>query len=350
MNIGITYDLKEEYLLAGMDEESAAEFDSIETIDGIDNALIGLGHRTERIGSVKKLVSLLASGKRWDLVFNIAEGAYGFSRESQVPALLEAYGIPFVFSDSLVLGICLHKGISKIIAKAAGVATPDFAVVSSINEADGIQLPFPLFLKPAAEGTGKGISSSSRVSSRESLSQVCGELLLRHRQPVLVEAYLPGREFTVGIVGTGTEAVSVGTMEVIFGGQAEEEIYSYFNKKHYKGIISYAVPDRESALACEACALAAWRALGCRDGGRVDIRMDGEGIPNFLEVNPLAGLNPEDSDLPILAALHGTSYQELIGMILDSALKRTGLDREEEAAAIPFRGVAYPGRKEHVPA
>ncbi len=349
MNIGITYDLKEEYLLEGMDEENAAEFDSIETIDGIDEALTGLGHQTERIGSIKKLVTALDSGKRWDIVFNIAEGAYGFARESQVPALLEAYAIPFVFSDSLVLGICLHKGISKIIAREAGVPTPDFAVVSSIEDIDGIELPFPLFLKPVAEGTGKGITTSSRVESRESLHLVCEELLYRHRQPVLVETYLPGREFTVGIVGTGSGAVSVGTMEVMFGKQAEDEIYSYFNKKHYKGLISYAVPDPDSARACEACALAAWRALGCRDGGRVDIRMDAEGIPNFLEVNPLAGLNPADSDLPILASLHGTSYEELIGMILDSALKRTGLDWGGEAV-IPFRGAAYPARKVHVPA
>ncbi len=335
MNIGITYDLKDEYLLAGMDEESAAEFDSIETIDGIDKALTGLGHRTDRIGSVKSLVTALALGKRWDLVFNIAEGVHGVARESQVPALLEAYGIPFVFSDSLVLGICLHKGISKIIARAAGVATPDFALVSSIEDIDEIDLPFPLFLKPAAEGTGKGITTSSRVESRESLRGVCEELLLRHRQPVLVETYLPGREFTVGIAGTGSDAAAVGTMEVLFGSRAVDEIYSYFNKKHYKGLVSYEIPDRASAQACEACALAAWRALGCRDGGRVDIRMDGEGIPNFLEVNPLAGLNPADSDLPILASLHGISYQDLIGMILDSALKREA---------------ARPLRKVHVPA
>lgn len=335
MNIGITYDLKDEYLLAGMDEESAAEFDCVETIDGIEAAINRAGHETERIGSLKALVGALASGRRWDLVFNIAEGVHGFAREAQIPALLEAYEIPFVFSDPLVLGVCLHKGIAKTIVREAGVATPDFAVVSFPEEAGKVSLPFPLFVKPVAEGTGKGITPLSRVHTGSELKRVCEELLVRHRQPVLVENWLPGREFTVGILGTGAGAVSVGTMEVHFGHAAEEGIYSYFNKKHYKGIVAYTVPDRQTAESCEACALAAWRALGCRDGGRVDVRMDENGVPNFLEVNPLAGLNPEDSDLPILAGLHGIDYDGLIAMILDAAITRTSAFTRGGSGGIP---------------
>ena len=323
MNIGITYDLRDDYLKEGYSYEETAEFDRIDTIDGIDAALAALGHATDRIGNVKQLVKRLSAGHRWDLVFNIAEGMYGIGREALVPALLDAYRIPYTFSDPFVLSLTLHKGMTKTVIRAAGIHTPDFVVIETSADADSITLPFPLFAKPVAEGTGKGINDSSKVDTKEQLSVLCTQLLKEFNQPVLIETYLPGREFTAGIVGTGQEAQVIGVMEVLFRKHHEgEKIYSFHTKSNYEEIIDYTIPDQEAVHACSDLALKSWKALGCRDGGRVDIRMDSLGRPNFIEVNPLAGLNPVHSDLPIMCRLLNISFQELIGRILKSAISR----------------------------
>jgi D-alanine-D-alanine ligase len=323
MNIGITYDLRDDYLKEGYSYEETAEFDRIDTIDGIDEALAALGHTTDRIGNVKQLVKRLSAGHRWDLVFNIAEGMHGIGREAVVPALLDAYRIPYTFSDPFVLSLTLHKGMTKTVIRAADIHTPDFVVIEASADADSINLPFPLFAKPVAEGTGKGINDSSKVDTREQLSVLCTHLLEEFNQPVLVETYLPGREFTAGIVGTGQEAQVIGVMEVLFRKHHEgEKIYSFHNKSNYEEIIDYTIPDQKAVHACTDLALKSWKALGCRDGGRVDIRMDSLGRPNFIEVNPLAGLNPVHSDLPIICRLLNISYHELIGRIVQSAISR----------------------------
>lgn len=323
MNIGITYDLRDDYLKEGYGYEETAEFDRVDTIDAIDDALKGLGYVTDRIGNVRHLVGRLASGGTWDLVFNIAEGLHGVGREALVPALLDAYRIPYSFSDPLVLALTLHKGLTKTVIRAAGIPTADFAVIEDPADLRHINLPFPLFAKPAAEGTGKGISEASRVDTPEQLSVLCTKLMHEFRQPVLVETYLPGREFTAGIVGTDRNARVIGVMEVLFRKHhVGEKIYSFHTKAHYEELIDYVIPEPEVAHACSDVALAAWRALGCRDGGRVDIRMDSLGQPAFIEVNPLAGLNPVHSDLPIICRLRGIPFQELISWILDSAMQR----------------------------
>ena len=328
MNIGITYDLRDDYLKEGYSYEETAEFDRIDTIDGIDAALAALGHTTDRIGNVKQLVKRLSAGSRWDLVFNIAEGMHGIGREAVVPALLDTYRIPYTFSDPFVLSLSLHKAMTKTVIRAAGIRTPDFVVIETSADADSVNLPFPLFAKPVAEGTGKGINDSSKVDTKEQLSVLCTHLLKEFNQPVLIETYLPGREFTAGIVGTGQEAQVIGVMEVLFRKHHEgEKIYSFHNKSNYEEIIDYIIPDQESVNACAELALRSWKALGCRDGGRVDIRMDSLGMPNFIEVNPLAGLNPVHSDLPIMCRLLNISFQELIGRILKSAVSR--IDRAE---------------------
>ncbi|HOC76918.1 MAG TPA: D-alanine--D-alanine ligase [Deltaproteobacteria bacterium] len=325
MHIGITYDLRDDYLREGYGHEQTAEFDRVDTIDGIDAALKSLGHGTDRIGNVRHLVRRLASGDTWDLVFNIAEGMYGVGREAQVPALLDAYRIPYTFSDPLVLALTLHKGLTKTVIRAAGIPTADFAVIEDPADLQSLDLPPPLFAKPVAEGTGKGISESSRVDTHEQLSLLCTKLMHEFRQPVLVETYLPGREFTAGIVGTDNDAAVIGVMEVLFRNHHEgEKIYSYHSKSNYEELIDYVIPEREVVQACSDLALAAWRALGCRDGGRVDIRMDSLDRPNFIEVNPLAGLNPVHSDLPIICRLLGIPFQDLIARILDSAMQRIG--------------------------
>jgi D-alanine-D-alanine ligase len=333
LRIGMTYDLREEYLAAGYGPEETAEFDNRETIDAIEAALAGNGVAPERIGNIRALTRRLAAGERWDFVFNICEGLSGAGREAQVPALLEAYGIPCSFSDSLVMALALHKGLTKHVLRDKGVPTAPFAVIETMADLDGLDLAYPLFAKPVAEGTGKGISPASRVESPAALRKVCRSLLTRFRQPALVEAYLPGREFTVGILGTGRGAEAVAVLEVILGEGAEAGGYGFVNKEECENRVVYRLVEDGEAKAAAAVALAAWRALGCRDAGRIDLRSDGEGQPQFMEVNPLAGLHPTHSDLPILTAAAGLGYERLIGRILRHGLQRVGLSRRQVAAA-----------------
>ena len=322
MKIGITYDLRDDYLAAGFTDEETAEFDSPETIAAIAGALQSLGFETERIGNIRMLAPRLVAGERWDLVFNIAEGLKGAGREAQIPALLEAWDIPCVFSDPLVLSLTLHKGMTKRVIRDLGIPTADFAVIETMAEAEALQMAFPLFAKPVAEGTGKGITAASKIIDKKQLAHVCSALLTQFQQPVLVESFLPGREFTAGIIGTGAEAYVPAVMEVLFTDKAKQDIYSYENKEEWKGRIEYRLGEDDVAAAAAKTALAAWRGLGCRDGGRIDLRTDAAGVPNFLEVNPLAGLRPGHSDLPILCDLAGMHYQELISGIVHSAMKR----------------------------
>jgi D-alanine-D-alanine ligase len=322
MKIGITYDLRDEYLARGYSEEETAEFDKTETIDALEQSLQALGFRTERIGSLQKLVTLLAGGSRWDLVFNLAEGLHGFGREAAIPALLEAYSISCIFSDPLVLSLTLHKGMTKRVVRDLGIPTPEFAIIEKENDCETLDLPFPVFAKPIAEGTGKGISSASKISARDDLRAICRMLLARYQQPVLVETFLPGRECTVGIVGTGAEARVLGVMEIMLNDYAEPHAYTYENKEGYEQRVQYRLIDDALAEQAREIALASWRGLGCRDAGRVDLRADSAGTPHFLEVNPLAGLNPIHSDLPIICRLSGITYQTLIEMIVQSALDR----------------------------
>jgi D-alanine-D-alanine ligase len=335
--IGLTYDLRQEYLAAGLSEQETAEFDRPDTVDALEAALRQLGHTTDRIGHMRQLVSRLARGDRWDLVFNIAEGLTGVAREAQVPALLEAYGIACTFSDPLVMALTLHKGLTKTVLAASGVATPPFAVVEQAADIERIDLPFPLFAKPVAEGTGKGVTPASKAKDRAALAAVCRDLLARYEQPVLVETYLPGREFTVGITGTGAEARAIGTLEIVLLAEAEADVYSYVNKERCEELVEYRLVHAHAdaqVRAAEQVALAAWRILGCRDAGRVDLRCDAAGVPNFLEVNPLAGLHPEHSDLPILATKIGMPYVELIGRIVASAELRVAAAKQSPAGRL----------------
>ena len=322
MKVGLTYDLRSDYLKEGFSEEETAEFDKESTVEAIERALQRLGYETNRIGHFKALIGRIYSGDRWDIVFNICEGLHGIAREAQVPALLDAYNIPYTFSDPLVLALTLHKGMTKRILRDSGVPTPDFAIVETEKELDNVHLPYPLFVKPNSEGSGKGIDYHSKVHNPVELRQTCIKQWEAVSQPLLVETFLPGREFTTGILGTGEESFSPGSMEVLFNSSAKESIYSYDIKTNYEQYVSYALPEKEIADKCSELALKAWKALGCRDAGRVDIRVDKNGIPNFIEINPLAGLNDITSDLPILARMNGYTYDFIIKTIMDSAIKR----------------------------
>lgn len=323
LTIGLTYDLKRDYLALGYKEEDVAEFDADVTIDTLERTIAELGFKPERIGHVRALCAKLTNGARWDLVFNIAEGVSGRSREAQIPCLLEAYDIPYTLSDPLVCAVTLDKAVAKRILKAEGLNTAGFHVVHNESDIAKVSLPFPLFAKPIAEGTGKGIDRASRITNATELRAVCQTLLLKFNQPVLIEEFLPGREFTVAILGTGAQARVMGTMEVCFRPNANTTIYTYEVKENYTHYVDYHCPPRTPETeAVEQLALDSYRALELRDAGRVDIRMDRHGSPSFMEVNPLPGLNPLHSDLPIIAKLMGMSYKDIIGAIIESARAR----------------------------
>jgi D-alanine-D-alanine ligase len=332
MRVGLTYDLKDDYLALGFSEDAVAEFDTPKTIDALTGALTSLGHQVDRIGHVRALTRRLAAGDRWDLVFNVAEGVAGFGRESQVPALLEAFEIPYTFSDPLVCALTLHKGMAKHVARGCGVPTPDFALVTNLEEAAAVDLPLPLFVKPVAEGTSKGVTAKSLVTTRAALLDSCAELLREYRQPVLVERFLSGREFTVGVLGTGSAARPLATLEVVLRDGADAAVYSYRNKAQWLELVEYRLLETGALRReVEEVALATWRALGCRDAGRVDVRLDDTGRPQMLEVNPLAGLTPGHSDLPIMAELQGMEYRTLIGEIVRCAAARVEAARAAAA-------------------
>lgn len=332
MRVGLTYDLRSEYRAMGFTEEETAEFDSDETVSSLEGAISGLGHEVERIGNIYGLAGMLAEGRRWDLVFNIAEGLFGRSREAHLPALLEAYGIPFTFSDPLTLALTLDKAMTKRIVRDAGIRTTAFWTLEDANDADLKEFDvaleeFPLFLKPNHEGTGKGVSPESVIRDIKSLKSVLRKMLARYGQPVLVEQYLPGREFTVGVLGTGAGARAVGVLEVNLLEGAEPMVYSFGNKELCEEKVEYLlVTDKKIVWEASAMALEAYRVLGLRDAGRVDFRADAEGRLHFLEINPIPGLHPTHSDLPILCSKVGVPYAGLIGGIMDCASVRVKTD------------------------
>lgn len=353
MLVGLTYDLREWHAAAACVPEDLAEYDRPETIDAVEAALVRMGHRVVRIGNGPALMERLAAGERWDLVFNLAEGASGsgVGREAQVPALLDLVGVPYTFSDPLVCALALHKGLCKRVVRDAGVPTPDFALIEHAGQIDGIDLPFPLFVKPVAEGSSKGVSGRSLVHTRGQLRRVCVELMGRFRQGVLVERYLPGREFTVGILGTGDRARALGAMEVHLLADAEPGAYSYANKQDYARVVRYTLVDDQAGREACAAGLAAWRVLGGRDAGRVDLRADEAGRVQFLEVNVLPGLDPERSDLPILARLCGMDYDTLLEHIVASAVERVEEHRGPRAC-LPGTGPTTAGlgrARRHMP-
>lgn len=324
MKVGLTYDLRSWYLDRGYSMEDTAEFDKQETVDAISGALQSMGHETEPIGNCFQLIENLSAGKRWDLVFNIAEGLYGDGRESVVPAILDQYKIPYVFSGPVIMGISLNKHLTRLIVSAAGVPVSPGMMISSIKDVEKCTLNYPLFIKPVSEGTGKGITEKSLVHNEAELREMVEYLLERFRQPALIEEYLPGREFTIGVVGEGENAVAIGGMEI----ECKDNMpYSVEFKENYQIFCKYIPLDEGYADECKNVALNAWKALGGVDAGRVDVKSDRNGRICFIEVNPLAGLHPVHSDLPILSRMSGISYQTLMEMIMKSVIKRYHLDK-----------------------
>ena len=322
MKVGLTYDLRSWYTDRGYSMDETAEFDKQETIDALEKSLKLMGYETEPVGNTFQLIEALASGKRWDLIFNIAEGLYGDGRESVVPAILDQYKIPYVFSGPVIMGLSLNKHLAKLVVAASGVPVSPGKLITKLLDLDSCNLKFPLFVKPVSEGTGKGITEKSLVNSASELRKMAEWILSEFHQPALVEEYLPGREFTVGIVGYGQDAVAIGGMEVIC---ANNLPYSVEVKENYTNYCTYKPLGDDIVDECKSVALGAWKALDAVDAGRVDLKADRFGKICFIEANPLAGLNPIHSDLPILSRMSGIEYQTLMEMIVKAAIKRNGL-------------------------
>lgn len=261
-------------------------------------------------------------------MFNIAEGWRGRNRESHVPCLLEMLGIPYTGSDALTLGITMDKALCKRLAAAAGVATAPFLEIESLEQLPKSSFPLPAFVKPNWEGTSKGIRYSSVVQDEKSLREAVAWCLESYRQPVLVERFLTGREFTLGILGNDRpQTFPIG--EVVFFQATKEEAVAVGETARFKPGRELEVPARVSPALAEQLqemALTLYRTLRCRDVARVDFRCDEKGMPYFLESNALPGLNPENSMLPLLAKADGMEYEDLIRGILLNALQRLGME------------------------
>jgi len=326
LDIGITYDLRAEYEGFGSGpEDRLEEYDSESTVQAISKVLEKLGHRPRPLGGGRTFLTRVLKQKP-DLVFNFAEGFGTRSREAHVPATLELLNIPFTHSDPLTLAVSLDKAMTKRIVGACGVPTPAYAVVSDPASAERLPLQLPVIAKPLNEGSSMGIRKSSRITDRTALAEHLTRLIKDYQQPVLVEEFCSGPEFTVGILGTGADARVVGVMEILpRNSPLETFVYSLEVKRNWEEEVRYDVPPQqptELLRRVEQVALDAYRALDCRDIGRVDLRVGAGNEPMFLEVNPLPGLDPVKSDIVILARGMGVSYEALIEGVVNSARAR----------------------------
>jgi D-alanine-D-alanine ligase len=328
MKIGITYDLKADApARTGMPDDFQEEFDSPATIAAIATVLRGLGHEVEQLGDGRELLERLLADPP-DFVFNIAEGqGIARSREARVPAVLEMLGISYTGSDPLTLAVTLDKDCAKRLVASAGVAVPPGVVIEPTSIANLrfaiCDLQFPLIVKPAWEGSSKGIRGTSVVDGLTELEDVVHSLMNDHRQPVLVEEFIQGDELTVGVLGNAPPQV-LGIMRVLPVRPIERFIYSLEVKRDFERQVSYDCPAKLPPDVTEAvrqAALKAYEVLGCRDVSRVDFRLR-DGIPYFLEVNPLPGLNPDSGDLVIMARHCGWTHAEVVAAILDAAVER----------------------------
>ncbi|HVT03692.1 MAG TPA: D-alanine--D-alanine ligase [Thermoanaerobaculia bacterium] len=332
MHIGLTFNLKSDARVTDNDpEDRFEEFDSEETIAALEQVIRGRGHRVTRLGWGTAMLDGMAEAKRngqpIEGVFNLAEGIGGRGREAQVPAVLEMLRIPHTGSDALTLGLTLDKALAKRVAASHGIPIAPFVTVSKIEDLEQAHaLRLPLFAKPAAEGSSMGIRDRSVVEGWEDLHSLTMSLLQDYPGSVLIEEFLSGDEFTVGVIGNGAEAHVVGTMQVVPKGPGDRPfVYSLDVKREFRQRVDYIMsgqldPVRRAAV--EQVALDVHRVFGCRDVSRVDIRFDRDDRPAFIEVNPLPGMNPSTSDLIILASGHGWTYDELIGSVLAAAIRR----------------------------
>jgi D-alanine-D-alanine ligase len=330
MRIGLTYDLKSDFPFSpDQPDDFQEEFDSPVTVEAVATVLRGLGHAVELLGDGRELLERLLADPP-EFVFNFAEGhGIGRSREARVPAVLEMLGIPYSGSDPLTLAATLDKECAKRLVASAGVPVPRGTVFRPGDDLRALYhtpLPYTAIVKPAWEGSSKGIRGKCVVDRPDELADAVAALAAQQRQPILIEEYISGEELTVGIVGNEPPEV-IGVMQVVPQTTTERFVYSLDVKRDFRRQVRYECPPRLPAgqlAKVEETARTVYQALGCRDVSRVDFRMR-DGVPYFLEVNPLPGLNPESSDLVLLAGLAGWSYERLIGAMVHAAFARLGI-------------------------
>lgn len=326
MRIGIAFDLKSDQTArAGGPDDLLEEYDSEETVEALASALRERGREVVLLGGGRGFVERLLANPP-DLVFTIAEGSGSRSREAHVPAVCEMLRVPCTHSDPLTLAVTLDKAAAKKLVAADGVATPHFAVVEDEDAAARLQFELPAIVKPNQEGSSMGVRVTSRVRALDELRRETLRVVRDYGEPALIEEFVSGTEMTIGILGTGSDARVIGAMEIAPRlAKADEFVYSLEVKRDWERQVEYHVPPRVPTAvlkAAEACALAAYRSLGCRDVARVDVRLDAAGTPKFLEANPLPGMNPRTGDLCILSRRSGLEYVDLVDRIVTSALAR----------------------------
>jgi D-alanine-D-alanine ligase len=327
LRVGIAYNLKKSVVSDVPDNE--AEYDEFSTILAIRSALEKSRCRVELLEATQDLPSRLA-GHPVDIVFNIAEGIQGRGREAQVPALLNFFQIPFTGSDETTLCIALDKALTKRILTSYHIKTPKYTIIRRDAQPAGVDIPYPAIIKPNAEGSSKGINNFSIITNRNELRQLLTRNLDLYKQDMLVEEYIEGREFTVGILGNGKDARVFPPMEILYKNRQNRfNIYSYEVKQDYKTYVQYQCPADISADTQDEIVNTAkkiYDILGCRDCARVDFRLSPEGCLHFIEINPLPGLAPGYSDFPMIAEFNGMDYGSLIWNVLKAALKRYGMN------------------------
>jgi len=329
--VGITYDLKSDWQTASDDPlDAAAELDGHRTIECLKAALESAGHTVVRIGGARHLIGrMTANDLKVDIVLNISEGFKGRNRESQVPAILDLYNIPFVGADALTLGVTLDKVVAKKCFIAEGIPTPRYFKAQSTDDLFALNtIGFPLFVKTLHEGTSKGITQSSRVENFEQLKAQVEHICCNYKQPALVEEFIKGTEFTVAVIGNNPPKPMTVVQYAIAGKTTlGNEFYSY---RHVaEKLVEHICPapiDEKLARRLQDLAVRVYNAVDCRDFGRVDFRVDEAGKPYVLEINPLPNLNPDDVFVLFGRAM-GMSYNQIINKIMDEALVRTGLLR-----------------------
>ena len=327
LRVGITYNLKRDFSsLENRPIDALEEFDSEETIDAIRDVLESEGHEVIKLGGDTGLIDRLRQTSV-DMVFNIAEGFQGRNREAHIPALLEFLHIPYTGSDPLTLSLALDKSMAKRVLMSEHIPTPRFKKVERMEDLSGLDLPYPLFVKLCYEGSSKGVRLDSKILDQRSLEEKTRWLLENYRSPLLVEEFVHGPEFTVGILGNEDPSV-LGVMQIEIKGRPQDEaIYSLEIKREWEEKVRYHCPpsiDKNLLNRIEELALRSYRVLECRDVSRVDVRVGEDEIPYFLEVNPLPGLSPVYGDLVIMARRMGWDYAQLVKTIFHNALKRYG--------------------------
>jgi D-alanine-D-alanine ligase len=321
---GFIFNVKRKAAKHAQDDDSEAEYDSEQTLDLIASAIAAQGVEVVRLEANEDLPRRLSDAKL-DMAFNLGEGQHGRGRECHTPALLEMMRIPFTGSDSVTMALALDKALAKSVVRDAGVPTARSVVMKTGDEPIA-GLVFPLLVKPNAEGSSKGVHPRSVVEDERALRETVHELIGKYGQDILVEEFLPGREFTVGLVGAQKAPRVLPPMEIVFvEPDSKHPIYAFGDKLDWTQKIQYDRPAKmDAALAreVEEAALGVWRALGCRDVARVDLRQDARGRVCFIECNPLPGLTPGWSDLCLIAESAGLTHQALIGEIMRPAFAR----------------------------